>query len=132
MIKLLLMSKQQTRADGRSKFRKFFTSVYIEVEGEEEKGLQEKSITVKFDKAVDTSKFIRGILTVDEKNIDIPYRYKVREVTLEDGTVKKSYPHIYIKKVESYEERKPKTTAQFNLMDEAETEETDIDDTEEN
>ena len=128
MLKMLLMSKQQTRPDGKSKFRKYFTYVDIEVEGEEDKGLQTKSVTVKFDKSIDTSRFVRGILTVKEENIDIPYRYKIKEVELEDGTVKKTYPHIYIKKVESYEERKPKTTAQFNLMDEAETEETEIDD----
>ena len=128
MLKMLLMSKQQTRPDGKSKFRKYFTYVDIEVEGEEDKGLQTKSVTVKFDKSIDTSRYVRGILTVKEENIDIPYRYKIKETVQEDGTVKKTYPHIYIKKVESYEERKPKTTAQFNLMDEAETEETEIDD----
>ena len=128
MLKMLLMSKQQTRPDGKSKFRKYFTYVDIEVEGEEDKGLQTKSVTVKFDKSIDTSRYVRGILTVKEENIDIPYRYKIKETVQEDGTVKKTYPHIYIKKVESYEERKPKTTAQFNLMDEAETEEAEIDD----
>lgn len=120
------MSKQQTRADGKSKYRKFFTYMDIEVKGEEEKGLQLKSITVKFDTPVDTKNFIRGILTVDEKDIEIPYKYEVKEEVQKDGTVKKKYPYIYVKKVINYEDRKPKSTGTFNLMDEAETEETEI------
>ena len=126
ITKLLLMSKQQTRADGKVKYRKYFTYMDIEVKGEEEKGLQLKSITVKFDKSIDTSKFVRGIITLDENDFDAPYRYEVKEETLPDGTVKLKYPHIFIKKIISYEDRKPKSTGQFNLMDEAETEETEI------
>lgn len=126
ITKLLLMSKQQTRADGKSKYRKFFTYMDIEVKGEEEKGLQLKSITVKFDTPVDTKNFIRGILTVDEKDIEIPYKYEIKEEVQKDGTVKKKYPYIYVKKVINYEDRKPKSTGTFNLMDEAETEETEI------
>lgn len=127
ITKLLLMSKNQTRADGKSKFRKFFTYMDIEVKGEEEKGLQTKSLTVKFDKTIDTSKYVRGIITVDEKDIDIPYRFEVKEETQADGTVKQKYPRVFIKKVINYEERKPKSTGTFNLMDEAETEEVEID-----
>ena len=126
LVKMLLMSKQQTRADGKSKYRKFFTYMDIEVKGEEDKGLQLKSITVKFDKTIDTSKFIRGIITLDENDYDAPYRYEVKEEVQPDGTVKQKYPHIFIKKIVSYEDRKPKSTGQFNLMDEADTEETEI------
>ena len=126
ITKLLLMSKQQTRADGKSKYRKFFTYMDIEVKGEEEQGTQLKSITIKFDSTVDTKSFIRGILTVDEKDIEIPYKYEVKEEVQKDGTVKKKYPYIYVKKVINYEDRKPKSTGTFNLMDEAETEETEI------
>ena len=126
ITKLLLMSKQQTRADGKSKYRKFFTYMDIEVKGEEDKGLQLKSITVKFDKTIDTSKFVRGIITLDDNDFDAPYKYEVKEEVQQDGSVKKKYPHIYIKKIVSYEDRKPKSTGQFNLMDEAETEETEI------
>ena len=128
---MLLMSKQQTRADGKSKFRKFFTYMDILVEGEEDKGLQLKSLTVKFDDSVDASKFNRGVITLDENDYDAPYKYKVKEVVDKDGTVKKKYPHIFIKKIVSYEDRKPKSTGTFNLMDEAETEEVEIEETEE-
>lgn len=131
MIKLLLMSKQKTRKDGKSKYRTFFTYVDIEVKGEEEKGLQTKSITVKFDKKVDTSKFFRGILTVEDKDIDIPYRYEIKDKVV-DGETKKSYPHIFVRAVKDFEERKPKTTAVPNLMDEAEeVESTEIDEEDE-
>ena len=124
-MKLLLMSKMQKRPDGKSKFKKFFTYFDIEVKGEEDKGLQTKSITVKFDKSIDTSKFTRGILTVKDKDIDLPYRYEIKEIE-KDGELKKSYPHVFIKAYESFEERKPKSTAVPNLMDEEETEEVEI------
>ena len=129
VTKLLLMSKNQKMANGKKTFKKFFTAVKIEVEGEEDKGLQSKTMTVKFDSSIDTKDYTRGILTVDLKDIDIPFRYRIKEVMLEDGTTKKVYPHIFIKKVISYEERKPKSTAVFDLLDEKEDEEeVDIED----
>ena len=131
ITKMLLMSKNQTRADGKSKFRKFFTYMDIEVKGEEDKGLQSKSLTVKFDKTIDTSKFIRGVITLDENDYDAPYKYEVKEEVQQDGSVKLKYPRIYVKKIIKYEDRKPKSTGQFNLMDEAETDEIEIDDNEE-
>ena len=131
ITKMLLMSKNQTRADGKSKFRKFFTYMDIEVKGEEDKGLQTKSLTVKFDKTIDTSKFIRGVITLDENDYDAPYKYEVKEEVQQDGSVKLKYPRIYVKKIIKYEDRKPKSTGQFNLMDEAETDEIEIDDNEE-
>lgn len=123
LAKLLLMSKNQKMANGKKSFKKFFTAVKIEVEGEEEKGLQSKTMTVKFDSSIDTKDFTRGILTVDMKDVDIPFRYRIKEVVSEDGSTKKVYPHIFIKKVIKYEERKPKSTAVFDLLDEEEDEE---------
>ena len=123
MIKLLLMSKQQKTKDGRS-FKKFFTSVNVIVKGEEDKGEQRKTITVRFDKVVDTSKFVRGILTVKEDKIELPYKYEIKTV-IKDGVEKIKYPSIYVKAVESYEPRQPKSTITFNLLDEGE----DIEDT---
>ena len=130
LVKFLLMSKNQSRADGKSKFKKFFTSVNIVVKGEEEKGQQKKTLTVKFDKTIDTSNFVRGIVSVREDNIDIPYKFEIKEIQQADGTIKKRYPHIYVKKVETFEPRKTKSTATFNLLDEGETEEIEIDATE--
>ena len=127
MIKFLLMSKMQETADGR-KFRKFFTSMRIVVEGEEDKGLQEKTLTVKFDSNVKTDGFRRGIITAKEGDVEIPYKFKVRKVTdKKTGKEVTKYPHVYVKAIEGYEERLPKSTGTFDLKDEEETEETEID-----
>lgn len=128
MIKFLLMSKNQETANGR-KFKKFFTSMNIVVKGEEEKGKQEKTLTVKFDKEIDVSSFRRGIITANEKDVELPYKFEIREVEdKKTGEKKLKYPHIYVKAIISYEERLPKSTGEFNLKDEAETEETEISD----
>lgn len=124
MLELLLKSKKKTNQNG-AEFRTYFTDVMILVKGEEEKGKQKKTLTVKFDKAVDTRNIIRGIVKVEEKDIDLPFKYQVKE---KDG--KESYPTIYIRKIASYEERKGASTIEF-LLEENDTEETVIDDNEE-
>ena len=122
MIKLLLKSKKKQTKDGRQ-FRTYFTDVMIVVKGEESKGKQRKTLTVKFDKdCPNTSKLVRGYLTIDEKEIDLPFKYQIVE---KDG--KPSYPSIYIRNFENYEEVKGKSTIEF-LTEEDETEETVIDD----
>ena len=120
------MSKNQTTKDGR-KFRKFFTSADCIVKGEEDKGVQNKSFNVRFDKSVDTSKFYRGILKIEDSDIDIPYKWEIKtKVDEKTGKEKKVYPSVYVKKVASYEERKPESTVKFDLKDEKETTETEI------
>lgn len=122
MVKLLLKSKKKQTKDGRQ-FRTYFTDVMIVVKGEESKGKQRKTLTVKFDKECQgVSKLVRGYLTIDEKDIDLPFKYQIVE---KDG--KPSYPSIFIRKFESYEEVKGKSTIEF-LTEEDETEETVIDD----
>ena len=121
MIKLLLKSKKKKAKNGAT-FRTYFTDVMIVVKGEEETGKQRKSITVRFDKSVDTSKLVRGFLTVDEKDIDLPFKYQIIE---KDG--KPSYPSIFVRKYQSYEEKKGNSTIEF-LTEESETEDTVIDD----
>lgn len=124
MVKLLLKSKKKKAKNG-STFRTYFTDVNIVVKGEEEKGKQRKSITVKFDKDLKVSNLVRGIITVnDDKDIDLPFKYQVLE---KDG--KPSYPVIFIRKYDSYEERKGKSTIDF-ITDEEETADTVIDDEE--
>ena len=121
MIKLLLKSKKKKASNG-AQFRTFFTDVMIVVKGEESKGRQRKSVTVRFDKSVDTSKLVRGYLTVNEKDVDLPFKYQIIE---KDG--KESYPSIFIRKYESYEEKKGASTIEF-ITEEDETEDTVIDD----
>lgn len=122
MIKLLLKSKKKKASNGAN-FRTYFTDVMIVVKGEEDKGPQRKTITVKFAEGVKTSDLVRGYLTCDEKDVDLPFKYQVLE---KDG--KPSYPIIYIRKYENYEEKKGQSTIKF--ITEEETEDTVIDEVE--
>ena len=123
-VKLLLKSKKKKAKNG-AQFRTFFTDVMILVKGEESKGKQKKTLTVKFDKGVNTSNLIRGYLTVEEKDIDLPFKYQV--LKREDGS--DSYPIIYIRNYSNYEEKRGNSTITF-LTEEDETEDTVIDDEE--
>ena len=120
-IKLLLKSKKKTTSDGKKQFRTYFTSVLILVKGEEEKGKQRKTLTVRFDDSVNTKDLVRGIVTVEEKDIDLPFKYQVQH---KDG--KDTYPYIYIRKIKSYEEKRGQSSIEF-ITDEDETEDTVID-----
>lgn len=122
MKQLLLMSKIQKTKDGKKKFRKFFTRVMIQVKGEEDKGKQKKSLTVRFAEGIETKDYIRGILSVEDNDIEIPYQWAITKT--DDG--KDRYPSIYVKKVAKFEPRLSETTVEFCLEDEKETEDVDI------
>lgn len=122
MKQLLLMSKTQKTKDGKKKFRKFFTRVMIQVKGEEDKGKQKKSLTVRFAEGIETKDYIRGILSVEDNDIEIPYQWAITKT--DDG--KDRYPSIYVKKVAKFEPRLSETTVEFCLEDEKETEDVDI------
>ena len=117
-VKLLLMSKLEN-GQNRQKFRKFFTCMNILVKGEEDKGLQEKTLNVKFKREVNTNGFIRGIVEVKEDKISIPFKW---EIKIDEKTGKKKYPTIWIDEIVNYEQRLAKSTGTFNLKDESETE----------
>lgn len=110
--KILLKSKLQKGKDGKS-FRTFYTTMNIVVKGEEEKGKQKKSLTVKFRKEVNTYNLKRGIITGE---FDAPFRY---EVTEQNG--KKIYPVVWVRKIDSYEE-KVAQHSQDDFVTEEETE----------
>ena len=116
------MSKIQKTKDGKKKFRKFFTRVMIQVKGEEDKGKQKKSLTVRFAEGIETKDYIRGILSVEDNDIEIPYQWAITKT--DDG--KDRYPSIYVKKVAKFEPRLSETTVEFCLEDEKETEDVDI------
>ena len=117
-VKLLLMSKLANGQNGQ-KFRKFFTSLTIVVKGEEDKGLQENTLNVKFKREVNTNGFIRGIVEVQEDKISIPFKW---EIKTDEKTGKKKYPTIWIDEIVNYEQRLATSTGTFNLKDESETE----------
>lgn len=125
MVKLLVKSKKKKNASTGAQFRTYFTDVMIVVKGEETKGKQRKTVNVRFDKTVDTKNIVRGIITCNEADIDLPFKYQV--ITKENG--KESYPTIFIRKYESYEEKRGASTIEF-ITDEDETAETVIDEEE--
>lgn len=125
MVKLLVKSKKKKNASTGAQFRTYFTDVMIVVKGEEAKGKQRKTVNVRFDKTVDTKNIVRGIITCNEADIDLPFKYQV--ITKENG--KESYPTIFIRKYESYEEKRGASTIEF-ITDEEETADTVIDEDE--
>ena len=125
MVKLLVKSKKKKNANTGAQFRTYFTDVEIVVKGEESKGLQRKTIDVRFDKTVDTKNIVRGLITCNEEDIVMPYKWQI--VTKDNG--KESYPSVFIKKVLDYEEQRGKSTIRF-ITEEDETSETVIDDEE--
>lgn len=120
MKKLLLKSKKKQTKDGKQ-FRTYFTDVMILVKGEEEKGKQRKTLTVKFDESVPTKNLIRGYVTCEDSDIDLPFKYQIKEKNGKD-----SYPTIYIRKIVNYEEKRGESSIEFITEDE--TEDTVIDD----
>lgn len=80
--------------DGKP-YKVFFTYRKVIVEGEENKGWQFKSLTVKFDKNnVDTDNLDNGYLVYQIDECTIPKYYKIKE---ENGI--KKYPYIWIPRV---------------------------------
>ena len=124
MVKLLVKSKKKKNASTGAQFRTYFTDVRIIVKGEEEKGKQLKTVNVRFDKTIDTKNIVRGMITCKDSDIDLPFKYQV--VVKENG--KESYPTIFIRKYESYEEKRTPSTIEFVL--EEDTAETVIDEDE--
>ena len=122
-MKIKVLSSEQTTKDGR-KYTSYFTPVKIMVVGEEEKGLQEKNMSVGFTKVAEKQlpvDFKRGIIDGD---INHPF---VWEITYdEDG--KPQYPVAWVRSINSITpvKARKKNTCTF-LVDEEDTEETNID-----
>ena len=81
----------------RTEFPTYWTPVTIMVKGEEDKGLQEKTLNVKFTKIADKKlpvDFKGGQIVIkDPKNINFPYVYEVKQD--EDG--EDIYPEVWIR-----------------------------------
>lgn len=95
---IALYSAKKTTKDGKRNWIEFYTKMSILVKGEEEKGFQEKSITIKFAKDINTKDFKRGYVYVDVANLIAPSIYQIKV----DADGKKDYPFIYIKKIEKF------------------------------
>ena len=120
LVSLKILSKKiETEVNGKKRtFNRYFSPVKIVVKGEEEKGRQRKSITVKFTQDVTLPKGYRFfILTVDtdKDQLSAPHIYEVKE----DETGKLVYPTIWIR---GYEEVKPLTPKSKPITEDVEFE----------
>ena len=103
LIKIFVVS-----AKGKSKDKTFFnyrTRMNLTVKGEEDKGLQVKSVDLKFRQTAEIKgiklgkDYIRGYLYCKPENVDAPHIYEVKEDAV-DGSLKKKYPAVWISAVE--------------------------------
>ena len=116
-IKVLLSKK--------TKFPSYWTPVKIVVKGEETKGAQEKGLTIRFSKEADKKlpvDFKGGILEVKGEHINFPYVYEIKRG--EDG--EDDYPFVYIKDFDAITPLKPRENTCVFMVDEQETEETEM------
>lgn len=122
-MKIKVLKTTKTTKDGKS-FVSYFTPVMIVVKGEEEKGEQQKGLTLNFSKESDKKlpvNFNGGILEVKGEDVIMPFVYEIKQ---KDG--KDVYPNVYIKDFQSIQPLpQRKNTCRF-LVDEDDTEDTEI------
>lgn len=107
MLTLKVLSKKITIKKGNSKktFNRYFTYMMLPVKGEESKGKQRKSVTVKFTQAVKyDERFALVTVDVSKGQISAPKIYEIKQ--LEDGT--KEYPTVWIRGFENVQKIEPK------------------------
>lgn len=131
MLNLKILSKKfEVEKDGKKRtFLRYFTPVKIVVKGEEDKGLQRKTVTVKFTQDVRIPEPKNFMLTVDidKKQISIPTVYEIKK----NDKGEDEYPTVWIRGYEAYKElhRKPKEeNTAFGVVFESDTEEVEIGD----
>lgn len=135
MLKVKVLSKKiSVKKDGKTKsFLRYFTHVKMVVKGEEEKGKQLKSLTVKFTEEVskklpkDARFFILGLEKPVEQ-LGCPRVYEVKVTNDEDGNEIKEFPVIWIRGYDSYEDlpMKPITDDVDFETEDTTTEETEV------
>lgn len=110
---------------GKNSIPTYYTKMKLVVVGEEEKGKQTKSVTLKFRSDVDSKNVTSGLLTCVLKDISYPRVFEIKEIEQEDGTIKKEYPTVWVRAFKSFEEIEMDVENPF-VTDEEETEETEI------
>lgn len=125
LIKIMITKRNQKSKDGKKRYSIFRTKMNLIVKGEEEKGKQEKWITVKFPSDVDTKELSRGLLTVKVADISFP---SVFEVT-QDENGKDVYPVVWIRAFKEFRSIEREVENPF-ITDEFDTEETEIEEVE--
>lgn len=111
---------------GKNTIPTFYTKMNLVKKGEEEKGKQICSVTVKFTSDVDSRNITFGFLTAYVKDVGFPRVYEIKhDVPQEDGTVKDEYPTVWIRGYKSFEQVEQEIENPF-ITDEEDTEEHEI------
>lgn len=135
MLKVKVLSKQVTvEKDGKKKsFLRYFTHVKMVVKGEEEKGKQLKSLTVKFTEDVSKqlpkgARFFYLGLEKPLEQLSCPRVYEVKIEQDKDGNEIKKFPVVWIRGYDKYEDipMKPITDDVDFETEDVTTEETEI------
>lgn len=121
LIKIMITKRNHKTKDGKRRFEIFRTKMKLVVKGEEEKGKQEKWITVKFPRDVNVSELSRGLLTVKVADISFPRTYEITA----DEKGNPEYPVVWVRQYKSFEPLEKDVENPF-VTDESETEETEI------
>lgn len=122
LISLIIKVSNKKTKDGKKSFKSYRTPMMLVVDGEEEKGKQQKDVTVKFTSDVDVKSITGyGKLQCYVRDIGFPRKYVI--TTEDDGT--KKYPEVWIRGFESYTPIERDVENPF-VTDEKETPETEI------
>lgn len=113
--RIMIYSKIGKTKSGK-KFRHYWTKMNILVSGEEEKGKQPKSVTVKFTQdAGNTADIRRGILTGE---INAPFKYEITQ----DENGEDVYPVVWVRKIITFESKEAThSQSDFILEDDSKT-----------
>ena len=126
-MKFRIYSTQKTTTDNNGKKRKFtayYTKMKIIVKGEESKGKQEKYLTVKFRKEVNTQGIKRGYLIINNPdNLNAPFIYSIEK---DEETGKDVYPCVWVRGFDEYVEELRKHDQSDFVTDEEDTKEVKI------
>lgn len=126
LIKLMITIRNRKSGNGQ-KWVSIRTKMNLLVKGEEEKGKQDKWVDVKvYDKAYPDNVLSRGIITAYVRDINYP---KVYEITTDENG-KKKYPVVKVFAIQGFTPVELEYDNPF-VVNEQETEETEIDDVEE-
>lgn len=97
LITIQISRMNRKSKDGKRKWVEFRTKMNLVVKGEEEKGKQNRWVTVQFDESINTKELSRGLLTVKVADISFPKTYEIKETVDEKtGETKKKYPIVWI------------------------------------
>lgn len=130
LLKIMVYKRNRTTKDGKRKFYSYRTEMNLPFKNEESKGLQHCYLDLKFGKEITADRLkdfkSRGYITCKQEDVSAPFIYEIKEVE-KDGKPKKEYPCVWIHGFESYTESVRRQTQNAFATDEAETEQIEID-----